>query len=127
MNIPNDLMYTKTHEWVKKTGADSVQIGLTDFAQHQLGDIVFVNLPEVGDTLEVGLACADVESVKAVSDIFSPVAATVSAVNEMLLDEPAQINADCYGAWMLEATGVTAQEDLLDAAAYEALVAAEAG
>ncbi|MGD9559769.1 MAG: glycine cleavage system protein GcvH [Oscillospiraceae bacterium] len=123
MNTPTELKYSKSHEWVQELENGKVRIGLTDYAQQELGDIVFVNLPGVGDELTVGEACADVESVKAVSDIYSPVSAVVSAVNEALLDAPELINADCYDAWLLEADEVTQREELLGAEDYEAFVA----
>lgn len=123
MNCPTELKYAKTHEWVKKDG-DLVVIGLTDFAQEQLGDIVFVNLPEVGDAVTVGESFSDVESVKAVSDIYSPVSGEVVEVNEALLDAPETVNSDPYGAWFIKVKDVTDEEELLDAAAYEAHCAA---
>lgn len=119
MNFPTDISYAKTHEWVKKEGGLTV-IGLTDFAQDQLGDIVFVNLPEVGDEVTAGESFADVESVKAVSDIYSPVTGTVAEINEALLDAPESVNSDPYGAWFIKVENVTDEEELLDAAAYEA-------
>ena len=125
MNVPKELLYTKSHEWVKKLDDGSVLVGLSDTAQSDLGDLVFVNLPEVGDTLTCGEALGDVESVKAVSDVYSPVSGTVKAVNEALLDAPEGINADPYGAWLVEVEGITDKEDLLDAAAYAALCAEE--
>lgn len=122
MNIPKDLMYTKSHEWVKDTGENTVKIGLTDHAQSELGDLVFVNLPAVGDALVVGDAFADVESVKAVSDVYSPVTGTVAAVNEALLDDAALINTDCYDAWFVEAENVSLRDEMLSAEEYEAFV-----
>ena len=124
MNIPSNLQYSKSHEWIKEDGG-LVEIGLTDHAQDQLGDLVFVNLPQVGDELTCGEALGDVESVKAVSDVYSPVSGTVKAVNEDLLDAPEAINADPYGAWLVEVEDITDQEELLDAAAYEAHCAQE--
>lgn len=121
MNTPEHLRYTKSHEWVLFSDDGTAKIGLTDHAQEALGDLVFVNLPEVGDALTCGLALGDVESVKAVSDIYSPVTGTVKAVNESLLDAPESINTDPYGAWLVEAEAITGQEELLDAAAYQAL------
>ncbi len=123
MNYPENLLYSKSHEWVEFMGEDSAKIGLTDFAQDQMGSLVFVNLPQVGDELSMGDALGDVESVKAVSDVFSPVSATVSAVNEDLLDTPEAINQDPYGAWLVEVTGITAKEELLSAEDYEAFCA----
>lgn len=120
MEFPKELTYAKTHEWVKKDG-DLVEIGLTDYAQDQLGDIVFVNLPEVGDAVIMGESFADVESVKAVSDIYSPVTGVVAEVNEALLDAPETVNGAPYDAWFIKVKDVTEEEELLDAAAYEAL------
>ena len=125
MNVPKELLYTKSHEWVKKLDDGSVLVGLSDKAQSDLGDLVFVNLPEAGDAVTAGEALGDVESVKAVSDIFCPVTGTVRAANEALLDTPEAINADPYGAWLVEVEAITGQEELLDAAAYEAHCAAE--
>ena len=125
MNTPDHLRYTKSHEWILFAGDGTAKVGLTDHAQEALGDLVFVNLPEVGDALTCGEALGDVESVKAVSDVYSPVTGTVKAVNEDLLDTPEAINADPYGAWLVEVEDITDQEELLDAAAYEAHCAQE--
>ena len=125
MHAPQNLRYTKSHEWVDAKDDGTASIGLTDYAQASLGDLVFVNLPEVGDALTCGEALGDVESVKAVSDVFSPVTGTVKAVNEALLDAPESINADPYGAWLVEVEDITGQEELLDAAAYQELCAQE--
>ena len=125
MNIPANLRYTESHEWVKKISDTVAVIGLTDFAQSELGDLVFVNLPEVGDELIVGETFADVESVKAVSDVYSPVSGKVSAINEALLDDPAAINNDCYEAWLIEAEDILDTEELLTAEEYEKLIAKE--
>ena len=115
MNIPEELRYTKSHEWLKEE--DGVcTVGLTDFAQHALGDIVFVNLPQEGDPVTAGEALGDVESVKAVSDVLSPVSGVVKAVNEELLDNPALVNEDPYGAWLIQVEQMTDEEELLDAA-----------
>ena len=122
--IPENLKYAESHEWVKIEG-DSALIGLTDFAQNALGDIVFVNLPEEGDEVEAGEAFADVESVKAVSDVFSPISGTVAEVNEDLLDNPATLNQDPYGAWLVKIEGVSNTEGLLDAKAYQDVCAKE--
>ena len=124
MNIPEELRYARTHEWLKEEGG-VFTVGLTDFAQHSLGDIVFVNLPQEGDPVTAGEAFGDVESVKAVSDVVSPVTGVVKAVNESLLDDPAQVNSDPYGAWLIQVEEVTGTDDLLDAEAYEALCASE--
>ena len=126
MNIPEALRYAKTHEWLKEEDG-LFTVGLTDFAQHALGDIVFVNLPQEGDPVAAGEAFGDVESVKAVSDVVSPVTGVVKAVNESLLDDPAQVNGDPYGAWLVQVEEVTDTDELLDAAGYEALCAGEEG
>lgn len=125
MNTPDHLRYTKSHEWILFADDGTAKVGLTDHAQEALGDLVFVNLPQVGDELTCGEAMGDVESVKAVSDVYSPVSGTVKAVNEDLLDAPEAINADPYGAWLVEVEDITDQEELLDAAAYEAHCAQE--
>ena len=125
MNTPEHLRYTKSHEWILFADDGTAKVGLTDHAQDALGDLVFVNLPQVGDALTCGEALGDVESVKAVSDVYSPVTGTVKAVNEDLLDTPEAINADPYGAWLVEVEDITDQEELLDAAAYEAHCAQE--
>ena len=122
--IPAELKYTKSHEWIKEE--DGVfTIGLTDYAQSALGDIVFINLPEEGDEVTAGESFSDVESVKAVSDVFSPVTGAGCAVNEALLDDPAQVNESPYEAWLIKVENVSDTEELLDAEAYEAVVAAE--
>lgn len=125
MNTPDHLRYTKSHEWILFADDGTAKVGLTDHAQDALGDLVFVNLPQVGDALTCGEALGDVESVKAVSDVYSPVSGTVKAVNEDLLDTPEAINSDPYGAWLVEVEDITDQEELLDAAAYEAHCAQE--
>lgn len=122
-STPAELKYTKSHEWVKEENGVTV-IGLTDFAQDALGDIVFVNLPEEGDTVTAGESFADVESVKAVSDVFSPVTGTIVEINEELLDNPALVNEDPYGAWFIKVSEVSGTEELLDASAYEESLAA---
>ena len=127
MNCPNELLYSESHEWVQKIDEKTAKIGLTDFAQHSLGDLVFVNLPEVGAAVADGESFCDVESVKAVSDVYSPVTGTVSAVNEELLDAPQNINEDPYGAWLVEVSDIEAFGALMDAAAYEAFCAKEEG
>ena len=123
-NIPAELKYAKSHEWVKDEGGLFV-VGLTDFAQQELGDIVFVNLPAEGDEVVAGETFADVESVKAVADVFSPVTGVVAEINEELLDNPALVNEAPYDAWLIKVSDVTDTEELLDAAAYEAHCAAE--
>ena len=125
MNYPAELKYSKSHEWVKMEG-DVAVIGITDFAQDALGDVVFVNLPGVGDATAAGDAFGDVESVKAVSDLVSPVSGEIVEVNEALADAPEALNSDPYGSWIIKVSGITDTEDLLDAAAYEAFCAEEA-
>ena len=124
MLYPAELRYSKSHEWVKMEDGVAV-IGISDFAQDALGDVVFVNLPGEGDEVTAGEAFGDVESVKAVSDLVSPVTGTVCAVNEDLLDEPEQLNKAPYDAWLIKVENVTGTEELLDAAAYEAFCAQE--
>ena len=119
MNYPAELKYSKDHEWVRFEG-DTAFIGISDFAQDALGDVVFINLPGEGDEAVAGETFGDVESVKAVSDLVSPVSGTITDVNEALADAPETLNADPYGAWIIKVEGVTATEELLDAAAYEA-------
>ena len=120
---PKELLYSKTHEWVKKNEDGTVYIGLTDFAQSELGELVFVNLPEEGDAVTAEESFADVESVKAVSDVMSPVTGTIIAVNEELLDAPQNINEQPYEAWFIKVGDVEGFEDLMDADAYEAFIA----
>ena len=124
MNYPVELKYTKDHEWLKMEGETAV-IGISDFAQDALGDVVFINLPEVGDTVTAGESFGDVESVKAVSDVNSPVTGVVVAVNEELSDSPENLNSDPYGSWIIKVEQITETEELLDAAAYEAFCAEE--
>ena len=124
MNHPAELKYSKSHEWVK-TEDGVVVVGISDYAQDALGDLVFVNLPEVGDTVTAGEAFGDVESVKAVSDLICPVSGTVCAINEELVDSPELLNSDCYGAWIIKVENVTDEEELLDNVAYEAFCAEE--
>ena len=124
MNFPAELKYTKDHEWMVMEG-DIAVIGISDFAQDALGDVVFINLPEVGDTVTAGESFGDVESVKAVSDVNSPVTGVIVAVNEDLADSPENLNSDPYGSWIIKVETITATEELLDAAAYEAFCAEE--
>lgn len=124
MELREELKYAKTHEWVKEEG-DVLVIGLTDFAQSELGDLVFVNLPEVDDEVTAGEPFADVESVKAVSDVYSPVSGVVCEINEEILDAPESINEDPYGAWFIKVKDVSETEELLSAAEYEEFVKSE--
>lgn len=125
MNVPNDLKYTKTHEWVRVEG-DRATIGITDFAQHELGDIVFVEAPAAGSALTAGTAMGSVESVKAVSEVVAPVSGTVADMNEALTDHPELLNQDPYGqGWIITVTLSAPAElvALMDAAAYAKYVA----
>lgn len=128
-STPQDCLYAKSHEWVRIDG-DQVTIGISDFAQHELGDVVFAELPEVGRALSKGESFGTVESVKAVSDVYAPVSGEVIEINEALLDAPEALNSDPYGeGWMmkLRASDLEADKsDLLDAAAYDQYTA-EAG
>ena len=124
MLFPAEMKYSKDHEWMKEEDG-VVVIGISDFAQDALGDVVFVNLPGEGDEVTAGEAFGDVESVKAVSDLVSPVSGTVCAVNEDLLDQPELLNKEPYDAWIIKVENITDTEELLDAAAYEAFCAEE--
>ena len=128
MAYPADYRYTKEHEWISVEGASGT-VGITDYAQNSLGDIVFVDLPKVGDRLEAGKIFGSVESVKAVSDLFSPVSGTVTAVNDALKDAPERINADANATWLLklDLTNPAELDALLSAAQYETFVAEETG
>ena len=127
MELPDDLRYTKEHEWLRLEGDDGV-VGITDFAQDALGDVVFVELPAVGATFAQGQVFGVVESNKTVSDLFAPVSGRVIAVNQVLRDEPEHVNADPYGAgWMIRLAVARRDEvdGLLDAAGYRAHIARE--
>ena len=124
MNIPNNLKYSASHEWVKEEGG-LLLVGITDFAQNELGDLVFINLPNVGDEVRAEEAFADVESVKAVSDIISPINGIIEAVNEELMDAPELINQDAYSAWIIKVKNATGQEALISAEEYEEVLKKE--
>ena len=124
MNYPNELKYSKSHEWIRYEDGVAV-IGISDFAQDALGDVVFVNLPAVGDDVTAGEAFGDVESVKAVSDLISPVSGVVLEINEELEDSPENLNDDPYGAWIIKVENVTDEEELLNSEDYEAFCAEE--
>jgi glycine cleavage system H protein len=127
-NVPANLKYSRTHEWLRQLADGNVEIGISDHAQHALGDLVFVELPEVGRRLGVGEACAVVESVKAASDIYAPVSGTVVAVNEQLAQKPELINHDPYGGgWIMRLALSTppAMAELLGSTEYAAMAAAE--
>jgi glycine cleavage system H protein len=124
MNVPEDLRYTSEHEWVRREGGQ-VRVGITDYAQDALGDVVFVQLPEVGATLTVGDSFGEVESTKSVSDIYAPLTGTVTEVNGELGDAPERLNEDPYGdGWLcvVDPADASAYDGLLDAAAYRALI-----
>jgi glycine cleavage system H protein len=128
MKTPNDLKYTKSHEWVKPEADGTLTVGITDHAQQLMGDMVYVELPEAGRQVEANKECAVVESVKAASDVYAPVAGAITAANGTLVDSPETVNKDPYGAgWMfkLKPTNKADVNGLLDAKAYEALVASE--
>jgi glycine cleavage system H protein len=110
MNVPNDLRYTKSHEWVKFEADGTAKIGITEYAQNALGDIVYVELPAIGKGVKAGEAAATVESVKAVSEVFSPVSGRVSAVNGQLTNEPELLNKDPYGSWIFALSGVGGEQ-----------------
>ncbi len=127
-NVPGDLKYTKSHEWVRIEGDGAVVIGITEHAQDLLGDMVYVEVPDVGRSLEAGEACAVVESVKAASDVYSPVSGQVTAANAALADSPETVNSDPYGDGWLMKLAPTARDELdqlMDAEAYEALLKSE--
>ena len=124
MELREGLLYSKSHEWVKEEG-DIAVIGLTDYAQSELGDLVFVNLPEEGDEISVGEAFSDVESVKAVSDVYAPVSGTECEINAELLDAPEKINEEPYEAWFVKVKDITEKEELLSAEEYKAFVESE--
>ena len=126
MNIPTDLRYSREHEWVRVDGS-TARIGITDFAQDSLGDVVFVQLPDIGLEIVAGASVSEIESTKSVSDVYVPVSGAVSAVNVALVDTPELVNSDPYGdGWILELTlGDPSELDaLLDADAYRAFVEA---
>jgi glycine cleavage system H protein len=124
MSYPTDLKYTKDHEWIRFDGQTGI-VGITDFAQQQLGDVVYVELPEVGATMTAGQVFGTIESVKAVSELYAPVTGTVTEVNAGLKDRPEEVNSRPHEAWMVKVALAEAGEPagLLDAAAYEALLA----
>ena len=124
-NIPEELQYTKEHEWVASTSTDlHVRMGITDYAQGALGDIVYVQMPKVGETVTADNVCGEVESTKSVSEIFAPVTGSVVAVNEELVNAPELINSDPYGAgWLIEIAVPSQPSGLLSAAEYGAITA----
>lgn len=127
MSIPSDLRYTKSHEWVKLEADGTATIGITQHAQELLGDMVFVETPQVGRKLEKGEECAVVESVKAAADVYSPIAGEVTAVNPDLEAAPEKINEDAYSAWLFKLKPANAGDldGLMDAAAYQQMLQSE--
>ncbi len=125
MNFPKELKYTRDHEWVRMLDETTALIGISDFAQAELGDLVYVNLPAVGDEAVAGESVCDVESVKAVSDVMSPVTGTVAEVNESLDESPELLNSDPYGAWIVKVENITDFSELLSAEEYEAFTKEE--
>ena len=126
MNVPADLKYTQSHEWIKQEADGTLTVGITDHAQEALGDIVFLELPDAGRTVKAGEECAVVESVKAASDIYAPVAGEVVARNDAAVDAPESVNQDAYAAWLFKLKPANAADlaGLLNAAAYEKVAAA---
>ena len=125
MNIPSNLKYTKSHEWVRVEGDGTITVGITDHAQELLGDLVFVELPEVGKEFDAEQEAAVVESVKAASDVYAPISGTVTAVNTSVSDSPEAVNQDAYAAWLfkMKPANIADVEALLDATAYAAAAA----
>lgn len=124
MKIPDDLMYSKDHEWVRLIGSVA-RVGITDYAQDALGDVVFVQLPNAGQSVEAGSSCSEVESTKSVSDIYVPVSGKIIAVNQVLSESPGLINSDPYGdGWIMEieVTDTASVAGLMDASSYKQLV-----
>ena len=125
MNVPDDLAYSSDHEWIRSDGARA-RVGITDYAQDALGDVVFVQLPEVGTTVNAGDAIAEVESTKSVSDIYAPVSGTIVEVNADLSDAPERLNEDPYGeGWIFVIETGDGSTELLDATAYRAIIEGE--
>ena len=123
-DLPENLKYAQTHEWAKLEDDNVVRVGITDFAQEELGDLVFVELPELGRNVKAGEQCAVVESVKTASDLFSPVTGEIVAVNSVLENAPEQVNDDAYRAWMfcIKADDLSALDQLMDADAYGRMI-----
>jgi len=122
--LPENLKYAKTHEWSKLEDENIIRIGITDFAQEELGDLVYIELPEIGRQLQSSEQCAVVESVKTASDLFSPLAGTVIAVNEALEDAPEQVNDEAYETWLfcIKAKDISELDNLMDATAYQKMI-----
>jgi glycine cleavage system H protein len=123
-DLPDNLKYAQTHEWAKLEDDNMVRVGITDFAQEELGDLVFIELPEDGRQVKAGEQCAVVESVKTASDLFSPVTGEIVAVNTALAEAPEQVNDDAYGAWIfcIKASDLSGLDHLMDADAYKKMI-----
>ena len=122
MQFPEDLIYTEEHEWLRPVEGGRFRLGITDYAQDQLGDIVFVELPEIGRALDAGALLAEVESTKSVGEVYAPVAGSVTAVNQAVVDRPEVLNSDPYGdGWLVEMEAAEELPSFLDASAYRAL------
>ncbi|WP_024298486.1 glycine cleavage system protein GcvH [Methylomicrobium lacus] len=126
-DLPENLKYAATHEWAKQEGDNVVRVGITDFAQQELGDLVYVELPEVGRKVKAQEQCAVVESVKTASDLYSPVSGEIVAVNDSLSDSPEQVNDAPYDAWIfcVKADETSALNQLMDAGAYQQMIDAD--
>jgi glycine cleavage system H protein len=118
MAYPSDLKYTKDHEWIRLDAGTDAQVGITDYAQKQLGDVVYLELPQVGRALKKGEVFGTIESVKAVSELYSPVDGEVTGVNAALVQNPEAVNKDPHGSWMIAMKVSGGQQDLIDSAAY---------
>ncbi len=123
MSTPKDLFFAATHEWVKYTSHGTALVGLSDHAQQELGDVAFINLCDEGEGLAIGDVLGDIESIKAVSDVYCPINGTVIKVNDELLDNPEQINSDPYGSWLVELGDIEKNDDLMDAKEYDKFIA----
>ena len=122
--MPENLKYAKTHEWSKLEDDHIVRVGITDFAQEELGDLVYIELPEIGKQLQINAKCAVVESVKTASDLYSPVTGTVVTINEVALDSPEQVNDEAYNTWLfcIKADNVSELDDLMSAMEYQQMI-----
>ncbi len=120
--MKKELFFTKSHEWVEFLEDTTARVGISDFAQGELGDLVFVNLPEAGDEVMTGESFADVESVKAVSNVYSPVSGTVRTINEELLDQPEFVNSNAFDAWFIEVENITDKAELMTAEEYQSFL-----
>lgn len=123
-DLPDNLKYAKTHEWAKVEDDNIVRVGITDFAQEELGDLVYIELPEPGRKVAAQEQCAVVESVKTASDLFSPVSGEVVAINESVIDTPEQVNDDAYGTWLfcIKVDNLAELDSLMDAATYQQMI-----